>query len=202
MSSKRSLPTGILIGVIAAFILGVSGLIVIGLAQRSHSELPELGSLPDFEFINQDGAPFGLAQMKGKISIVDFIFTNCPTICPPMSGNMQTLYNQFENVDKIQFVSITVDPERDSTPRLREYADAYGADPQRWLFLTGAKDTIAALATDGFHSGSKDDPILHSTLFAIVDRKGHICNYYHSDDPELIQKVIADVAVLARDRGI
>ncbi len=162
--------------------------------------MADFGAVPHFALTERSDKTVTLDDLKGKIWLADFIFTYCAGPCPKMSLQMAELQKTVPSEANVHFVSFTVDPERDSTPRLREYADAYGADPKRWLFLTGAKDTIAALATDGFHAGSKDDPILHSTLFAIVDRKGHIRNYYHSDDPELIQRVIADVAVLAVDR--
>lgn len=164
--------------------------------------MADFGAVPAFTLTERSDKLVSLDDLKGKVWLADFIFTYCAGPCPKMSLQMAELQKTVPAESNVRFVSFTVDPERDSTPRLREYADAYGADPERWLFLTGAKDTIAALATDGFHSGSKDDPILHSTLFAIVDKRGHIRNYYHSDDPDLIKKVIADVATLARDKGI
>lgn len=164
--------------------------------------MADFGAVPDFTLTERSEASVSLNDLKGKIWIADFIFTYCAGPCPKMSLQMAELQKTLPLAANVHFVSFTVDPERDSTARLREYADAYDADRERWLFLTGPKDTIAALATDGFHAGSKDDPILHSTLFAIVDKKGHIRNYYHSDDPDLIKKVIADVAVLARDKGV
>jgi cytochrome oxidase Cu insertion factor (SCO1/SenC/PrrC family) len=163
--------------------------------------MADFGAVPAFSLLERSEKMVSLEDLKGKVWIADFIFTYCAGPCPKMSLQMAELQKTLPKSANVHFVSFTVDPERDSTARLREYADAYGADPQRWLFLTGAKDTIAALATDGFHSGSKDDPILHSTLFAIVDKKGHIRNYYHSDDPELMKKVAEDVATLAREKS-
>lgn len=164
--------------------------------------MADFGAVPAFTLLERSDKMVSLEDLKGTIWLADFIFTYCAGPCPKMSLQMAELQKAVPLAANIRLVSFTVDPERDSTPRLREYADAYGADPERWLFLTGAKDSIAALAADGFHAGSKDDPILHSTLFAIVDKKGHIRNYYHSDDPDLIKKVVADVAVLARDKGV
>ncbi len=163
--------------------------------------MADFGAVPAFSFTERSEKTISLEDMKGKIWLADFIFTYCAGPCPKMSLQMAELQKSLSQAPNVHFVSFTVDPERDSTARLREYADAYDADPERWLFLTGHKDSIAALATDGFHAGSKDDPILHSTLFAIVDKKGHIRNYYHSDDPDLIKKVTADVATLEREKG-
>ncbi len=163
--------------------------------------MADFGAVPAFTLLERSEKMVSREDLIGKIWLADFIFTYCAGPCPKMSLQMAELQKSLAPSTNVQFVSFTVDPERDSTARLREYADAYDADPERWLFLTGHKDTIATLATDGFHAGSKDDPILHSTLFAIVDRKGHIRNYYHSDDPDLIKKVVADFATLAREKG-
>lgn len=170
-------------------------------SQPNVAPMADFGAVPDFTLLERSEKNVSLSDLKGKIWIADFIFTYCAGPCPKMSLQMAELQKTIPPSANVHFVSFTVDPERDSTARLREYADAYGADPERWLFLTGHRDTIAALAADGFHAGSKDDPILHSTLFAIVDKKGHIRNYYHSDDPDLIKKVTADVATLAREKG-
>lgn len=192
---------------IFAFILTSAIIAFSHFREMSQSDAPNIapmadfGAVPAFSLLERSDKMVSLEDLKGKIWIADFIFTYCAGPCPKMSLQMAELQKTLPAAAGVHFVSFTVDPERDSTPRLREYADAYGADPQRWLFLTGAKDTIAALATDGFHSGSKDDPILHSTLFAIVDKKGHIRNYYHSDDPDLMKKVADDVATLAREKG-
>lgn len=164
--------------------------------------MADFGAVPNFNLLERSEKMVSLDDLKGSIWLADFIFTYCAGPCPKMSLQMAELQKAVPPESNVRFVSFTVDPERDSTPRLREYADAYGADPERWLFLTGEKDTIAALATDGFHAGSKDDPILHSTLFAMVDKKGHIRNYYHSDDPDLIKKVLDGIAELIRDKGV
>lgn len=163
--------------------------------------MADFGAVPPFTLLERSEKTVSLDDLKGKIWLADFMFTYCAGPCPKMSLQMAELQKTLPLAANVHLVSFSVDPERDSTARLREYADAYGADPERWLFLTGDKDSIAILATDGFHAGSKDDPILHSTLFAIVDKKGHIRNYYHSDDPDLIKKVTEDVATLAREKG-
>lgn len=164
--------------------------------------MADFGAVPQFNLLERSDKMVSLDDLKGSIWLADFIFTYCAGPCPKMSLQMAELQKAVPPETNVRFVSFTVDPERDSTPRLREYADAYGADPERWLFLTGDKGTIAALATDGFHAGSKDDPLLHSTLFAMVDKKGHIRNYYHSDDPDLIKKVLDGIAELIRDKGV
>ena len=95
-------------------------------------------SVPDFSLTNQQGEPLGLSDMAGKIWVADFIFTNCPTICPAMTQEMARLQSEFV-ADPVYFVSFSVDPERDTPRVLSRYASAYGADDRRWHFLTGTK---------------------------------------------------------------
>jgi protein SCO1/2 len=199
MSPERKIPTGILIGIIAAFVLGVGGLLIIGLAEKSRSGLPLLGQVPEFEFIKQDGAPFGLKDMKGKISVVDFIFTSCQTICPPMSGNMQTLYDQFEGADNVQFVSITVDPERDSLSVLQEYARDFGVDDGRWVFLWQPIEKVVWLSEKGFMISARELPMGHSSRFVLVDPHGMIRGYYDGVDDESMIVLLQDIRKLAGD---
>ena len=122
MPPERKFPMLIPIVAALALILGLGGLLVIRTAEKSRDTLPMLGMVPPFEGVNQDGTPFGLPSLRGKISVVDFIFTNCPGICPAMSGNMADLYNSFASENQIQFVSISVDPDRDTLAALQEYA--------------------------------------------------------------------------------
>jgi len=199
MQSERRFPVGIIIGIAAAFVLGLGGLLIIGMAERSRSGLPLLGQVPEFEFIKQDGSPFGLKNMKGKISIVDFIFTSCQTICPPMSGNMQTLYNQFEGADQVQFVSITVDPERDSLSVLQEYARDFGVNDDRWVFLWQPIEKVVWLSERGFMISARDLPMGHSSRFVLVDPEGLIRGYYDGVDDESMKKLVEDIRRLAKE---
>jgi protein SCO1/2 len=199
MQSERRFPAGIIIGIAAAFVLGLGGLLIIGMAERSRSGLPLLGQVPEFEFIKQDGSPFGLKNMKGKISIVDFIFTSCQTICPPMSGNMQTLYNQFEGADQVQFVSITVDPERDSLSVLQEYARDFGVNDDRWVFLWQPIEKVVWLSERGFMISARDLPMGHSSRFVLVDPEGLIRGYYDGVDDESMKKLVEDIRRLAKE---
>ena len=106
-------------------------------------------SVPDFNLTNQQGKPLALSDMVGKIWVADFIFTNCPTICPAMTSEMARLQSEFV-ADPVYFVSFSVDPERDTSEVLSRYAKEYGADDRRWHFLTGKKEGIYELAKDGF----------------------------------------------------
>ena len=141
----------------------VLGVIIIGIAGinlwsvfDTKSEVPvsksAVVSVPDFSLTDQRGQALGLSDMKGKIWVADFIFTNCPTICPAMTQEMARLQSEFV-ADPVYFVSFSVDPERDTSAVLSRYAKVYGADERRWHFLTGDKGHIYQLAEEGFSLG-------------------------------------------------
>ena len=136
------------LGVIIIVIAGINLWSVFNTKPEALTETVAV-SVPDFSLTNQQGEPLGLSDMTGKIWIADFIFTNCPTICPAMTQEMAHLQSEFV-ADPVYFVSFSVDPERDTTEVLTRYAKAYGADDRRWHFLTGDKTQIYQLAEQGF----------------------------------------------------
>ena len=154
-------------------------------------------SVPDFNLTNQQGEPLGLSDMAGKIWIADFIFTNCPTICPAMTQDMARLQSEFV-ADPVYFVSFSVDPERDTADILSRYAKAYGADDKRWHFLTGDKAHIYQLAEQGFSlaAGHKGSEILHSPRFVLVKADGNIYDYYDSRSKPAMVRLRRDVKTL------
>ncbi len=172
--------------------------------QLSNRPLSSLGTLPTFELVNQDGQPFGSAQLAGKIWIADFIFTTCPGPCPIISTRMSELQRPLEKTD-VHLVSFTVDPEKDTPEVLRTYAEKLHARPQRWDFLTGPRDAIYALARDGFKlsvlDGTEETGVpVHDTRFVLVDRHGVIRGYYDALAPDAVTKVLADANHLFRDQ--
>ncbi len=113
--------------------------------------------IPDFALIDQDGNPVDASIFEGRYTILDFIFTNCPFVCPGMNAQMARLQDELRGTG-VRFVSISVDPERDTPERLRDYADQLGADPLRWRFLTGTKDATWAIARDALSFDVSPDP--------------------------------------------
>lgn len=154
-------------------------------------------NVPDFSLTNQKGESLGLSDMAGKIWIADFIFTNCPTICPAMTQEMARLQSEFV-ADPVYFVSFSVDPERDTTEVLTRYAKAYGADDRRWHFLTGDKAHIYQLAEQGFSlaAGHKGSEILHSSRFVLVKADGNIHDHYDSRSKPAMLRLRRDVKAL------
>lgn len=200
-------PLAVTIGVVLVAFVLTTGIITFSTLRRvtaganpDSTALADYGPVPAFHLTERSGDPVSLADLRDRIWLADFIFTNCAGPCPLMTMHMCELQKALSDSTPVRFVSFTVDPDRDTPQALSEYADRFGASRQRWWFLTGDMVTITHVAVDGFHVGSREDPILHSTLFALVDRRGHIRGYYHSDDPDLIRHVTDDVAVLLRDR--
>jgi len=177
------------------------------LKTSAKSSLPRLSIVPDVTLTERSGAQLPLSDLKGKAWIADFIFTNCGGSCPIMSSTMANFQEQLKDVNNVLLVSFTVDPERDSPDALRDYAEMYKASASRWLFLTGEKQKIDRLTREGFHlavaadSGSAAEPIIHSTMFVLVDRQGVIRGYYDSTDEKALTKIIADVRLLAAEKN-
>ncbi len=162
------------------------------------------GAVPPFELTNQNGQPFGSAQLAGKIWIADFIYTTCPGPCPIISMRMAELQKPLEKTG-VHLVSFTVDPKKDTPEVLRKYADNLRADPRRWDFLTGPISAIYKLAHDGFKlavsNGAEEQGIpVHSTRMVLVDRHGQIRGYYEATDAEAITKLLADTNHLLREQ--
>lgn len=170
-------------------------------AQRA---IGSYGSVPAFEFTNQDGKPFGTTQLNGKIWIAGFIFSTCPGPCPMISSRMSELQKPLEKSD-VHLVSFTVDPTKDTPEVLRGYADRLEAKPGRWDFLTGSKAAIYDLVRSGFklpveESGDQPGVPVHSTRAVLVDRRGTIRGYYDMVAPDAVTKLTADAGHLLREQ--
>lgn len=145
------------------------------LAGEKTDVLPEIGQAPDFSLISQNGKPVSLQDLRGKIVAVNFIYTQCPDICPLLTQKMVSVQDELgeDFGSNIRFVSITLDPERDTEEVLKDYAQFWGAKADGWNFLTGAPDAVHEVVRRygvyfSKHAGSVD----HSQLTSIIDGKG------------------------------
>ncbi|GAB1430158.1 SCO family protein [Ignavibacteria bacterium] len=153
-------------------------------AKREFDTLPNLRKAPVFSGINYDGQPFHSSELNGKIWIADFIFTTCAEICPKMSDNTARLIQMTDG--KIPVVSITVDPEYDSLPILREYAAKYAGGNKWWHFISMPLDSVRETSVKGFAVGNYENPIEHSSRLIVVDEKGIIRGYYDGVDSSAV----------------
>lgn len=175
-------------------------------------DLPVMFRLPDFSFVERSGETVTQRELTGRVWIADFVFTNCAGPCPLMTRKMAALSGQLADAERVQFVTFSVDPQRDTPEVLREYAKQHGADAQRWWFLTtGEPEAVRRLAIEGFRIIARPttseerqqgmDDILHSTYFVLVDAVGRVRGFYDSLDEERVEKLIADTRALYRAGG-
>jgi protein SCO1/2 len=138
--------------------------------------LPKIAPAPEFTLTSQDGTPVSLVDFRGKVVAVTFIYTLCTDTCPVLTPMMSFVQDRLgrDFGTKIAFVSITVDPERDTPAVLKEYAQAFGANPAGWAFVTGAPKTIREVTRryGVFAAKTADGNIDHSFLTSIVDPRG------------------------------
>jgi protein SCO1 len=182
--------------------IALASLLVFACARGSG--LPELYPVPSSSLVAHTGAPVKTDDLKGSVAVYDFIFTSCPGPCPLMTREMKRLKTDLRNVRDIRFVSITVDPVKDTPAVLAQYARIHGAG-EGWLFLTGDRQEIIELSIDGFKLGvgpvdpGSTQPIFHSTKFVLVDRSGMIRGYYESTSKDEMEKLRKDARALARE---
>lgn len=139
----------------------------------------------EFSFLTQDSTLFTNENLKGKVSIAKFFFTHCPTICPPMTGQMDKLANKTKDIsEKIQFLSFSIDPERDTVNRLKVYMDRHEITADNWFFLTGEREAyVHKLGTQSFFVNALNDAnaeggYAHSPHFVLIDREKHVRGLY------------------------
>jgi len=144
--------------------------------------------VPAFSFINQDGKTITNEDYIGKVFVVEFFFTTCPTICPRMSKNLVQIQNSFEGIMDFGVASFTINPEHDTPKILKEYAEKYGMKNPNWNLMTGDIDVIYELANQGFNLYTAKDAEVeagfeHSGNFALIDKNGFIRSRVVSGNP-------------------
>ena len=212
---RLSLSPGWLAFAALALAVPVSALILARAARGP--ELPVLAELPAFSLIDQAGHPFGRADLLGKVWIADFVFTSCADACPRLTEKMKRLQDRLippEQGGSLRLLSISVDPERDTPDKLRDYGKTFGARDDIWRFLTGPQLEVERTVVKGFHmamakmplvvkEGAQTDSalqgeafdIMHGERLVLVDKLGRIRGYYDADEPD---KVLHDARGLSR----
>jgi len=149
------------------------------IAKFQKSDLVEIGPVPGFELMDQNDKKISNKDYLGKVYVVEFFFSTCPTICPKMNQSMLELQEAFYGNPNFGLASITIDPEHDTAAVLKEHANLLGVKHYNWHFLTGDKEYIYNLANKGFnlYAGENNKAaggFEHSGLFALVDKDGKI----------------------------
>lgn len=171
------------------------------LRQAVRPELPVLATLPQFSLLDEAGKPFTRDDMLGKVWVADFVFTSCADACPKLQGKMRRIQDRLiplEQGGEIALLSISVDPERDTPEKLRDYARTFGARPGMWRYLTGEQKEVEKTVVQGFHTAMAKIPvpggdphaeafdIMHGERLVLVDRLGRIRGFYDADDPDAL----------------
>lgn len=153
----------------------------------------------DFNYTNQEGDALGLKDLEGEIWLTSFIFTNCVTVCPPMTANMVQLQEQLkeDGYEDVQIVSFSVDPEVDDPETLKEYGEQFNVDFSNWHFLTGyTLEEIQQFSQDSFKSfvqpEADSDQIIHGTSFFLVNQTGQVVQKYDGLDPSY-EEIVNDI---------
>ena len=161
----------------------------------------------NISFTNQLGQPVSLYDIKGKVIVMDFFFTRCPTICPGMTRAMKRLQDSFKKKNDtsfVQFISVSIDPLHDSVPQLRKYADRFGISPDNWWFVTGNRKEIYDFAFQEMKASVADAEIdtafMHTRLFFLLDREKIVRGFYDGADSSAQQRLVRDIPMLMLEK--
>jgi protein SCO1 len=162
---------------------------------------------------NQLGKQVSFNDLSGKVIVADFFFTRCPSICPALTRNMKRLQNTLKLKDDtkrvdttfVQFLSFSVDPERDSAQALKKYADRYGVNHDVWWMLTGPKKTIYNFALNELKLGLQDGEgvdsnFIHSQKMVLIDKERIVRGYYDGLDSMAMEKLAEDIVFLMLEK--
>jgi protein SCO1/2 len=206
--SSPSLPgRKVLLGCLGIVTIAVAILLATFLTRRPDPKLDVLGEVPAFSLVDESGQPFTAEALRGRVTIVSFIFTRCDTICPITTMKMANLQEKtFDVGDRVKLVSFSVDPTYDTPERLTAYAERYKADATRWRFVTGPVDQVRALVegplmTSMQKEGTQQNGvpnIAHGGYFLLIDPTLHIRGTYDSNDIHRLDELIRDARFLAR----
>jgi|688.fasta_scaffold928694_1 protein SCO1/2 len=161
--------------------------------------------VPFFQFRNEKGEQITSNDLKGKVWIADFFFTSCQTICPTMTTNLKRLNKETEDIkDHIQFISFTIDPDRDSPETLKRYKNHYGIESKNWTFLTGDEEKTHLLGIENFQifAGRDDESqggYAHSGAFTLVDKEGFVRGVYLGTDAKQVDQLQKDLRLLLNE---
>lgn len=177
--------------------------------------LEVLGAPPPFALTDHLGRPVRSDDLRGRVVVADFVFTSCRDVCPTLSRRMAALQERLRRDGllgaRVQLLSFTVDPARDTPAVLRAYAERYHADSSAWRFVTGPEGDVVPLVVQGFRLAVQPVPppegggaahgdvvhgdVVHSSRFVLLDREGRIRAYYDGLELDL-DRVVRDMRQL------
>ena len=200
----------------ANMLLGI--ILLVSSCSKKFERLPILGetylnkdgelvnyTAPTFMLTNQLSEKVGSDLFADKITVVDFFFTSCPTICPQMTSHLKLVEEAFKNQDNVAIISVSIDGKYDTPDRLKHYAEHYNIDHDKWTFLTGDSDVVFELAKDykvrAFDDSdeSGNSNFLHDGTFVLVDGRSRVRGYYNGLDYTDTKRLIRDINILIKE---
>ncbi len=172
-------------------------------------------TVADIRLQNQLGDTVNLYDIQSKPIVADFFFTHCGGICPRLTANMVKLQRSFKiggdeyhkiDTSVVQFVSFSIDPERDSVQQLKNYADRFGVDHDNWWFLTGNRDSIynfifEQLHVDKYSEEPIDSNFVHTNRFVLIDKTFKVRGFYDGLDSNSLGKLAQDIGLLMVEKA-
>ena len=216
--TPQQLPRTLWIGIVLLLVvLGLAYALSLVEINRTHrpAALPVIGPVAGFTLTNQDGQITTLADLTNRVWIADIIFTRCAGSCPIMSKQMESLQDALPPTSRTRLVTLTTDPDFDTPPVLKKYGERYGANSNRWTFLTGTKSEIAGLAGNSLKLSAVPvkpedrqnpaDLFIHSTIFVIVDQHARLRRIFETegdgvDWTNVQPRIIATLKQLEREK--
>ncbi|MEI4768099.1 SCO family protein [Psychrobacillus sp. FJAT-51614] len=188
-------------------IIIISLVVLVGCGSSGNFEAQTNWDVQDFSYVNQHKEDVSLEDLKGKVWLATFIFTNCETVCPPMTFNMSDIQQMLvdKGIEDYNIVAFSVDPEVDTPEKLQEYLGNYDvADESKWQLLTGyTQEDISKFAADSFKTLVKDDPnsnqVIHGVSFYLVDQNGVVVKNYNGSTEVPKEEIVIDVETLIED---
>ncbi|HSY74178.1 MAG TPA: SCO family protein [Dongiaceae bacterium] len=217
MPEPKNFPRTVWLGLSLAFgMLGLAYLVSLTeMARVQKSALPVMGQIADFTLTNQDGKTTALADLTNHVWVADIIFTRCAGPCPIMTGHMKSVQDALPQTSGAKLVTLTTDPDYDSPAVMKKYGQHFGADFNRWTFLTGTKLEIASLGSGSLKLSavpvkledqkSVADLFIHTTIFVVVDKHAQLRGIFETggegvDWTNAVQpKLLATVSQLERE---
>ncbi|MEO6584599.1 MAG: SCO family protein [Ferruginibacter sp.] len=179
----------------------------VGVREERGKQLPDTNwhALKNISFSNQMGKTVSLDNARGKILVINFFFTRCPVVCPGLTKAMKKLQDSFlKNPDIVQFISISIDPEHDSTVQLRKYADRFGINHDTWWMVTGNKKDIYDFALQEIKASVADPKVdsafIHTEDFFLVDTNRVIRGWYNGFDSLKQAQLVRDIPTLMLEK--
>jgi protein SCO1 len=197
MSKKRLFYIAFFVVLVFGFYFIIKAVI----PEMAEKRINRVSFVRPFSFTNQDWKQVTMEDVKGKVYVAEFFFTTCPGICPVMNNNMRKVYDRYKDEKDFLILSHTSDPDTDIPPQLKHYSDSMGVNTQRWIFLTGRKDSLYRWARESYtiddpknNFTSIEDDFLHSQFWALVNKNGDVIRIYDGLKQDEVNKLISDIS--------